>query len=212
MSNVTIPRKAYSRLNNLCVSLVVSSEDLAGSSHHIAHFIPTCASGDRAREGTVSPTPAWRLGTPPLIDARATTVCCGDRIVPLALLAPWEPQWQHVDNNHYGITSPPYASRSLVAAILLAEERGNSSAARHLGVTESTVRGWRKCHDRIFQAAPTRKAFRGPKTGRFPKIEEDLAEFVRQRRGHFLPVNAELVQIKARELAREAGDSSSEEE
>ncbi|KAH7969993.1 hypothetical protein HPB52_023656 [Rhipicephalus sanguineus] len=78
-------------------------------------------------------------------------------------------------------------------AILLAEERGNSSAAEHLGVTESTVRGWRKCRDCIFQAAPTRKAFRGPKTGRFPKIEEDLAEFVRQRCGHFLPVNAELV-------------------
>ncbi|KAH7946507.1 hypothetical protein HPB52_000259 [Rhipicephalus sanguineus] len=72
-------------------------------------------------------------------------------------------------------------------------------------MTESTVRGWRKCRDRIFQAAPTRKAFRGPKTGRFPKIKEDLAEFVRQRRGNFLPVNAELVQIKARELAREAG-------
>ncbi|KAH6929509.1 hypothetical protein HPB50_000962 [Hyalomma asiaticum] len=33
-----------------------------------------------------------------------------------------------------------------------------------------------KCRDRIFEAAPTRKAFRGPKTGRFPKIEEDLAE------------------------------------
>ncbi|KAL1424619.1 hypothetical protein MTO96_020023 [Rhipicephalus appendiculatus] len=90
-------------------------------------------------------------------------------------------------------------------AILLAKERGNSSAVRHLGVTESTVRGWRKCRDRIFQAAPTRKAFCGPKTGRFPKIEEDLAEFVRQRRGQFLPLNAELVQIKARELAREAG-------
>ncbi|KAH6927113.1 hypothetical protein HPB50_026895 [Hyalomma asiaticum] len=61
-------------------------------------------------------------------------------------------------------------------AILLAEERGNSSAARHLGLTESTVRGLEKCRDRIFEAAPTRKAFRGPKTGRFPKIEEDLAE------------------------------------
>lgn len=90
-------------------------------------------------------------------------------------------------------------------AILLAKERGNSSAARHLGLTESTVRGWRKCRDHIFQAAPTRKAFRGPKTGRFPKIEEDLAEFVRQRRSQFLPVNAEPVQIKAREFAHEAG-------
>lgn len=90
-------------------------------------------------------------------------------------------------------------------AILLAENRGNSSAARHLGVTESTIRGWMKFRERIFQAAPTRKAFRGPKTGRFPEIEVDLAEFVRQRRGQFLPVNAELVQIKARELAREAG-------
>ncbi|KAH6947163.1 hypothetical protein HPB50_017238 [Hyalomma asiaticum] len=89
--------------------------------------------------------------------------------------------------------------------ILLAEERGNSSAARHLGLTESTVRSWRECRDCIFQAAPTRKAFRGTKNGHFAKIEEDLAEFVRQRRGQFLPANADLVQINARDFAREAG-------
>lgn len=87
----------------------------------------------------------------------------------------------------------------------MSEERGNSSAARHLGLSESTIRGWRKYRDRIFQAAPTRKAFRGPKNGRYPTIEKDLAEFVRKRRGQFLPVHAELVQLKARELAREAG-------
>ncbi|KAH8038338.1 hypothetical protein HPB51_001121 [Rhipicephalus microplus] len=52
--------------------------------------------------------------------------------------------------------------------------------------------------------APTRNAFHGSKTSRFSEIEADVAEFVRQRRGQFLPVNPELVQIKARELAREA--------
>lgn len=90
-------------------------------------------------------------------------------------------------------------------AILLSEDVGNSCAARRLGVNESTIRGWRKNRDRIFRAAPTRKAFRGPKSGRYPDLEKGLAEFVRERRGQFLPVNGETIQLKARELAREAG-------
>ncbi|KAH8009980.1 hypothetical protein HPB51_023405 [Rhipicephalus microplus] len=68
----------------------------------------------------------------------------------------------------------PQGSPHRARAILLAMDKGNSSAARHLGVTESIIRGRRKFQDRIFQAAPTRKAFRGPKTGRFPEIEVDL--------------------------------------
>lgn len=89
-------------------------------------------------------------------------------------------------------------------AIILSEDIGNSSAARRLGINESTIRGWQKNRDRIFQAAPTRKAFRGPKHGRRPELEK-LADFIEERCGQFLPVNTEVIQLKARELAREAG-------
>lgn len=62
--------------------------------------------------------------------------------------------------------------------------------------SQLTIRGWRKCCYRIFPAAPTRKAFRGPKNG--------LAKFICERCSQFLPVNTELAQLKARELPREA--------
>lgn len=51
----------------------------------------------------------------------------------------------------------------------------------------------------------TGKAFHKPKSGRFHTLDNDPAEFVHERRGQFLLVNAELVQLIARELAREAG-------
>lgn len=62
--------------------------------------------------------------------------------------------------------------------------------------SQLTIRGWRKCCYRIFPAAPTRKAFRGPTNG--------LEKFICERCSQFLPVNTELAQLKARELPREA--------
>lgn len=62
-----------------------------------------------------------------------------------------------------------------------------------------------KCRDRIFQAAPTLKACHGSKNGRYARLKHDLAEVVHERGGQLLCVNAELVQFKARKLAREAG-------
>ncbi|KAH6935602.1 hypothetical protein HPB50_007013 [Hyalomma asiaticum] len=112
--------------------------------------------GERAWGGTAAPTPAGHLGAPLIastetlvrvaVDAGATRICCVHRIAPLALLAPWGPL--------QGKFKCGTSSRT---------DRVNRSRLE-------------KCRDRIFEAAPTRKAFRGPKTGRFPKIEEDLAE------------------------------------
>lgn len=47
--------------------------------------------------------------------------------------------------------------------ILLPGERGNSSSLWHLGTSESTIRGWRKYCDRIFQAYPLGKHFVDPR-------------------------------------------------
>lgn len=102
-----------------------------------------------------------------------------------------------------------YAVSLKKQVILLSEGRGN--AARHLGLSESTIRGWRKYRDCIFQVAPTREAFCGLKNGHYSTIDKDLAELrmteldMAERRGQFLPVHAELAQLKARKLAREAG-------
>lgn len=78
-------------------------------------------------------------------------------------------------------------------------QRHISDQASHL-----TIRGLRNRCDRIFQAVPTRKAFHEPENGPCLKLENDLAEFVRERRSQFLPINAEFVQLTARELPHKA--------
>ncbi|KAG0428227.1 hypothetical protein HPB47_024747 [Ixodes persulcatus] len=61
--------------------------------------------------------------------------------------------------------------------ILVSEDVDDSSAAQRLGVDKSTIWGWRKSRARIFQAAPTRRAFYGLKRGRYPDLEKELAMF-----------------------------------
>lgn len=48
-------------------------------------------------------------------------------------------------------------------------EHGNRAAGRHFGVAEVRVRYWRKQHDKLRATNRERRAFRGPKTGKFPK-------------------------------------------
>uniref|UniRef100_A0A1E1X1Z9 HTH CENPB-type domain-containing protein n=1 Tax=Amblyomma aureolatum TaxID=187763 RepID=A0A1E1X1Z9_9ACAR len=90
-------------------------------------------------------------------------------------------------------------------AILLAEKVGNSAAARSLDINESTIRGWRKHRQELFNCNSQRKGFRGPKKGRFPDLEHRLADFVCEQRSRLLGVSIEMLQCKARELARDAG-------
>uniref|UniRef100_A0A131XQ93 Putative pogo transposable element n=1 Tax=Hyalomma excavatum TaxID=257692 RepID=A0A131XQ93_9ACAR len=94
--------------------------------------------------------------------------------------------------------------------ITAAEKIGNSAAGRQFGVTEGSVRGWRRQKEALFACSGKRKSFRGPKNGAFPEIELALTEFVREQRAAHLPVSMELMQVKARELAREKGMSSSD--
>lgn len=91
------------------------------------------------------------------------------------------------------------------SAILLAEKVGNSVATRSLDINESTIRGWRKLRQEWFNCNSHRKGFRGPKKGRFPDLERRLADFVGEQRSRLLCVSIEMLQCKARELARDAG-------
>ncbi|KAH7948912.1 hypothetical protein HPB49_003401 [Dermacentor silvarum] len=93
--------------------------------------------------------------------------------------------------------------------ILAAEDIGNSAAGRQFGVTERSIRGWRRQKGALFACSGTRRSFRGPKNGTFPEIELALTESVQEQRAVHLAVSGELMQTKARELAREKGLTSS---
>lgn len=87
----------------------------------------------------------------------------------------------------------------------MAEEIGNSAAARRLDVAESTIRGWRLQREALFKCEPGRKGFRGPRCGRHSELEKKVAEFVIEQRNRLLGVSVELIQWKARDVAREMG-------
>jgi transposase-like protein len=57
-----------------------------------------------------------------------------------------------------------------------AKEYGNWAAGHEFSVTEFNVRYWRKQKLALQNTNKSRKAFRGPKSGHFPELEDELLE------------------------------------
>lgn len=70
-------------------------------------------------------------------------------------------------------------------AILYAESESNVEAGRKFDVSEKCVREWRKQRTKIFACAATRRSFRGPKSGRYPAVEEAVRDWVHDHRHPF---------------------------
>lgn len=104
--------------------------------------------------------------------------------------------------------APPrrqYSAAFKRKVILAAEDIGNSAAGRQFDVNEGSIRGWRRQKEALFACAGTRRSFRGPKNGMVPEVEASLSDFVKQQREQHLAVNIELLQEKARQIAKEKG-------
>ncbi|KAH7981841.1 hypothetical protein HPB52_001260 [Rhipicephalus sanguineus] len=69
----------------------------------------------------------------------------------------------------------------------------------------SHVRYWRKQKSLLVNTRPGRTAFRGPKQGKFPAVEEDLFKYVRELRSSGIAVSCEMLQFEARKIAQEKG-------
>lgn len=98
-----------------------------------------------------------------------------------------------------------YSAKFKLEVIKIAEEENNCAASRRFSVSEVCIRRWRQQRNLLSEANKQRKAFRGPKKGRFPEIEDALCDYVNLLRSRANPVTAEMLQIKAHELAREKG-------
>lgn len=86
-----------------------------------------------------------------------------------------------------------------------AELTSNNEAGRKFGVSECNVRRWRQMKDRLKNANTTRKSFRGPKKGRYPALDEEVVNYVREKRKEGFPITREVMRMKAVELCREMG-------
>lgn len=100
-----------------------------------------------------------------------------------------------------------YTAKFKLRVVEVAEEEGNRAAARQFQVNESHVRYWRKQKDRLLDTKPARKAFRGPKQGKFPEVEKELLVYVEKLRNSGCAVSVEMLQFEARRIATANGVS-----
>lgn len=98
-----------------------------------------------------------------------------------------------------------YKAGFKLKAVDYALEHGNRAAGRHFGVEEVRVRYWRKQHDKLRATNRERRAFRGPKTGKFPRVEEEVLQYVRDLRKEGCVVSHEMIRTHARACARKHG-------
>ncbi|XP_036598046.1 zinc finger protein 570-like [Trichosurus vulpecula] len=95
-----------------------------------------------------------------------------------------------------------YSAGFKLKVIVFAEQHGNRAAERQFSVSEKLVRDWRKLKDKLENTDLSRRAFRGPKTGKFPQIDEEVFMYVTEMRNSGYRVSYEMLQMKAREVAR----------
>lgn len=103
-----------------------------------------------------------------------------------------------------------YTAKFKRNVIIFAEKNGNRSAGRNFSVSETNVRHWRRDRISIFDCKATRKSFAGPKAGKFPLVDREVLEFVRDTRKKSMPVTCKAMQIKARLVAKLCGISESQ--
>lgn len=94
-----------------------------------------------------------------------------------------------------------YAAGFKLQVVKYAEEHGKRAAGRKFDVDEKCVRCWCIQQKDIAETNRTRKAFRG-KQCKFPKLEEELAEYVRTTRRDGYAVSTEMIRVKALAVAR----------
>ncbi|KAL1443478.1 hypothetical protein MTO96_045978, partial [Rhipicephalus appendiculatus] len=110
---------------------------------------------------------------------------------------------------------PPLRRQQYSAAfkrqvILYAESESNVEAGRKFDVSQKCVREWRKQRTKIFACAATRRSFRGPKSGRYPAVEEAVRDWVHDQRSKSLGVCYDDIEAKARTVAKGVWKGSTE--
>jgi hypothetical protein len=104
-----------------------------------------------------------------------------------------------------------YTAGFKLKVIEYTEKHGNRVADHEFTVSEFSVRYWRKQKDAVLQTTnKSRKAFRGPKSGKFPELEDEILEYVRGLYNSIVGVSHEMLNFKARKLATRQSISPSQ--
>uniref|UniRef100_A0A8C4S949 HTH CENPB-type domain-containing protein n=1 Tax=Erpetoichthys calabaricus TaxID=27687 RepID=A0A8C4S949_ERPCA len=111
--------------------------------------------------------------------------------------------------NQHHITESSKRLHSFMAGeklkvILEAEKIGNQAAGRKYGVPQLCVRDWQRKKEKLSSCNKNRRAFCG-KRAQFPQVEVALADYIQDRHQLGYAVSTEMIQMKARDIAKEHG-------
>ncbi|KAH8010131.1 hypothetical protein HPB51_025255 [Rhipicephalus microplus] len=101
-----------------------------------------------------------------------------------------------------------YTAAFKLKALDYALKHGNHAVSRHFGVDEILIRYWKKQHDKLMATNSTRRASRGPKSGKFPEMEKAVLEYVKDICKHGCAVSLEMIRTQARTVSRWLGTAT----
>ncbi|XP_041642746.1 zinc finger protein 774-like [Cheilinus undulatus] len=79
----------------------------------------------------------------------------------------------------------------------------NRQTAKKYGISECHVRRWRAQKELLQTADSQRKAYRGPKSGRFREIDQRVCEYFREKQTEGMPLSRAVLKLKALQIAKE---------
>jgi len=95
-----------------------------------------------------------------------------------------------------------YTASYKLKVISFAEQFGNRAAEREFGILEFSVRYWRKQKEALRNTKSDIMAFRGPKAGKYPFLEDKILTYFEELKNDDIAVTHDILQLRARELAK----------
>lgn len=101
-----------------------------------------------------------------------------------------------------------YTAAFKLDVLTFAEKNGVRAASREFSVQPNMVRYWRNQTEKIRAAKKGTRSFRGPKKGRLSMVDDAVMDWVEEKRKEGSAVTCEMIQMKAREIARQDNNAS----
>lgn len=100
-----------------------------------------------------------------------------------------------------------YTVKEKLSAIKYAKAHGNRAAGREFNVSESCIRDWRKIETRLMNMNRKKRANRG-KSAKYPELEQELFNYIVDKRKQGYCVSTTQVRLKALDLAKSMAGTS----
>jgi len=94
-----------------------------------------------------------------------------------------------------------YTNAYKIKVMKLSDEIGNRAAARENEINECIIRKWKRKREDINDAPKAKRANRG-KDAKFPTLELELVEFVKEKRAAGIPISTIEIRLKASHSAK----------